>query len=86
MFEYVPAVTLAGVTAQVAALVATDPDGTRTAALARGSAARVAAGSGAIAATSFQHDGHNLMRYRPDAVVAAILAVDRQTGDPRPEP
>jgi hypothetical protein len=28
-----------------------------------------------IRAVSFGHDGHNLMRYRPEAVSAAILSV-----------
>ncbi len=37
------------------------------------SAARVAAGRGPIRALSFGRDGHNLMRYRPEAVTAAIL-------------
>ena len=32
-------------------------------------------GAAAIRAASFRHDGHNLMRYRPEAVSAAILSV-----------
>ena len=32
-------------------------------------------GSAPIRAVPFEHDGHNLMRYRPDAVSAAILSV-----------
>ena len=44
-------------------------------ALAAASAARAAAGPGRIRAASFRHDGHNLMRYRPEAVSAAILSV-----------
>jgi hypothetical protein len=35
----------------------------------------VTAGRGSIRSVTFGHDGHNLMRYRPDAVSAAILAV-----------
>ena len=42
---------------------------------ARGGRSR--AGSGRA---SFGHDGHNLMRYRPDAVSAAILSVAGETG------
>ena len=33
-----------------------------------------------IRAASFGHDGHNLMRYRPEAVSAAILSVAGETG------
>jgi hypothetical protein len=29
---------------------------------------------------SFGHDGHNLMRYRPEAVSAAILSVAGEAG------
>ena len=39
------------------------------------SAARVAAGRGPIEQVSFGHDGHNLMRYRPREVAAAIASV-----------
>jgi hypothetical protein len=32
--------------------------------------------------SSFGHDGHNLMRYRPEAVTATILSVsDRERAD-----
>jgi pimeloyl-ACP methyl ester carboxylesterase len=75
MFEYDPAATLADVEAPVVALVAADEDGERGWALAVASTARVAAGRTAISVTSFGHDGHNLMRYRPEAVSAAILSV-----------
>jgi hypothetical protein len=43
--------------------------------LAAASSARAAGGRGRIRAASYPHDGHNLMRYRPDAVSAAILSV-----------
>jgi pimeloyl-ACP methyl ester carboxylesterase len=76
MFAYDPARTLAGIAAPVVALVAADPDGDRARALAEASEARVAGGWSPIDVSSFGHDGHNLMRYRPDAVVAAILSVD----------
>ena len=76
MFAYDPARALAGIAAPVVALVAADPDGDRARALAEASGARVAAGWSPIDVSSFGHDGHNLMRYRPDAVVAAILSVE----------
>ena len=76
MFRYDPVATLASVRAPVVALAAADDEqGTRAKALAETSAARVAAGRSRIGATSFGHDGHNLMRYRPEAVCAAILSV-----------
>jgi pimeloyl-ACP methyl ester carboxylesterase len=76
MFRYDPLVTLAAVDAPVVALAtADDEEGTRSKALAAASAARATAGRGRIRAASFRHDGHNLMRYRPDAVSAAILSV-----------
>jgi hypothetical protein len=54
--------------------------GSRAVALAAASAARATAGRGRIRAASFGHDGHNLMRYRPEAVSEAILSV---AGDSR---
>ena len=76
MFRYNPLVTLAAVSAPIVALAAADDEeGTRAKALAAASAARAAAGHGRIRAASFPHDGHNLMRYRPEAVSAAILSV-----------
>jgi pimeloyl-ACP methyl ester carboxylesterase len=76
MFRYDPPATLAAVGAPVVALAAADDEeGTRARPLDAASDARMAAGLGRIATTSFRHDGHNLMRYRPDAVSAAILSV-----------
>jgi hypothetical protein len=76
MFRYDPLETLAAVAAPVVALIAADDEeGTRTKALWAASAARADAGRGRIRAASFPHDGHNLMRYRPEAVSAAILSV-----------
>jgi pimeloyl-ACP methyl ester carboxylesterase len=67
---------LAAVTAPVVALIATDDEeGTRAKALSTASSTRVAAGRGRIRAASYPHDGHNLMRYRPEAVCEAILSV-----------
>ena len=74
MFEYDPEGTLAAIDAPVAALSAADDEtGSRARALARATAARVATGQGPIRTLSFGRDGHNLMRYRPEAVTAAIL-------------
>ena len=82
MFGYDPLDTLPAVWASIVALAAADDEeGTRGKALAAASAARVAAGRGRIRAASFGHDGHNLMRYRPDAVSAAILSVAGETRD-----
>ena len=81
MFRYDPVQTLAAVIAPVAALVAgPDETGARAAALADASAARAKAGRSRIQAASFDRVGHNLMRYRPDAVSAAILVVAGETG------
>jgi pimeloyl-ACP methyl ester carboxylesterase len=81
MFRYDPLVTVAAVTAPVMALVAgADETGSRAAALAAASEARAAAGRSRIQAASFDRVGHNLMRYRPDAVSAAILSVAADTG------
>jgi N-formylmaleamate deformylase len=74
MFGYQPLATLAAVPAPVTALLAADDeDGSRASALADASAARVAAGQGPIEIERFGYVGHNLMRYRPDEVTAAIL-------------
>jgi pimeloyl-ACP methyl ester carboxylesterase len=76
MFSYDPIATLAAVMAPVVALVAgEDETGTRADALVAASAARVGAGGAAIRTVSFGHDGHNLMRYRPVEVAAAIASV-----------
>jgi pimeloyl-ACP methyl ester carboxylesterase len=82
MFGYDPA-TLARIEAPVSALMAADEDGSRAAALEGASSARVAAGRGAIAVASYPYDGHNLMRYRPESVAAAILSVDTATVRPQ---
>jgi hypothetical protein len=76
MFEYEPLTTLTAVRAPVTALLAADDEmGSRAAALADVSRARVAAGLSPIDRIDLPHDGHNLMRYRPDAVSAAILSI-----------
>lgn len=76
MFTYDPLATLPAVEGTIVALLAAgDEDGGRAAALARVSDARVAAGRAPVAVTAFPGIGHNLMRYRPEAVCAAILSV-----------
>jgi pimeloyl-ACP methyl ester carboxylesterase len=75
-FEYDPSSVLSVVDAPITALIAMDDDvRSRARALAAASAAREATGRAPIRAVTFGHDGHNLMRYRPDQVAAAILSV-----------
>jgi pimeloyl-ACP methyl ester carboxylesterase len=75
MFTYDPLRALATVPATVVAFTAMDDeDGSRASALAAASAARVRAGHDPIEAVPFGAIGHNLMRYRPGDVAAAILA------------
>ena len=76
MFSYDPIVVLASVASPVSALIAGPDDeaGGRLAALAAVDAARVGAGRAPVRRVPFGHDGHNLMRYRPREVAAAILA------------
>lgn len=77
MFEYEPLDVLPFIDPPVTALVASDDETrSRTRALAAASAAREANGRLPIRAISFGHDGHNLMRYRPNEVTAAILSAD----------
>lgn len=76
MFLYDPSATLGAVKAPVAALISADvDDGGRAAALAEVSDARVAAGRAPIVVTALPGIGHNLMRYGPEAVSAAILSI-----------
>jgi pimeloyl-ACP methyl ester carboxylesterase len=87
MFTYDPIATLRAVEAPVAALLAADDEqGGRAAALARASDARVGDGRGPIAVTAFPGIGHNLMRYRPEAVSAAILSIARESALEGSEP
>jgi pimeloyl-ACP methyl ester carboxylesterase len=77
MFGYDPATTLGAIDAPVFALRAADDElRARASALADASAARVAAGRGPIRSVAFDGIGHNLMRYRPREVAAAILSVE----------
>jgi pimeloyl-ACP methyl ester carboxylesterase len=76
MFAYEPVLVLPNVEAPVHALLAADHEtGTRAAALAEVSAARVAAGRTPVTVSRFPGVGHNLMRYRPVEVAAATLGV-----------
>ena len=76
MFAYDPLAVLPTVEAPVDALIAADDEtGSRAAALAGVSAARESAGRGAITVSRFPGVGHNLMRYRPVEVAAAILGL-----------
>ena len=77
MFGWDPAEGIIEVTSPVAALVALgagDADA-RLAELRRTADARAAAGAGPIRVTGFPGVAHNLMRYRPADVTAAILEI-----------
>jgi pimeloyl-ACP methyl ester carboxylesterase len=79
MFAYRPAPALAAIQAPLVALAAADDEaGTAGRSLAGIQAALHEAGRPAIRVARFPADGHNLMRYRPIEVAAAILAA----GDP----
>ena len=81
MFAYEPLVTLAAVGSPIVALAAADDTSHgRERALEAASTARVAAGRAPIDRVSFPLAGHNLMRYRPDDVSAAILSVADSVG------
>jgi pimeloyl-ACP methyl ester carboxylesterase len=76
MFSYRPVDTLRAVRAPIAILSGADDDaGTRTAALGRTLEGLAAAGHPDPAVLPFPGLGHNLMRYRPAELTAAILAV-----------
>jgi pimeloyl-ACP methyl ester carboxylesterase len=75
MFAYDPVVTLTAVRAPITALLAADDESrSRMQALAAVSAARVDDGRDAVRGVDFGSAGHNLMRYRPAEVTAAILS------------
>jgi pimeloyl-ACP methyl ester carboxylesterase len=79
-----PVEALAALDLPIVALAARDDDGTRTAALIRCGAAVIAAGRAAPRYRRFPADGHNLMRYRPGDVAAAILALAASAAVPSP--
>ena len=72
MFRYRPESVLAGVIAPIVAIRRVTPGDESAAALGRASAGRVAAGAD-LAVLEVAAPGHNLLRYRPDGVTAAIL-------------
>jgi pimeloyl-ACP methyl ester carboxylesterase len=78
-FAYDPRVVLAAVRAPIVALAAADDeDGTHARSLDRTQAFLAAADGSAIRVVRFAADGHNLMRYRPAEVTAAILGIGRE--------
>jgi pimeloyl-ACP methyl ester carboxylesterase len=85
MFAYDPLTTVPMIEAPVVVLVAAgsadDAPGARDRALEATAAARIDAGNPPLETVPFRHDGHNLMRYRPDAVSAAILGIAGRTRD-----
>lgn len=79
-FAFEPRDTLSAVEAPIVALAAADDeDGSHAAALAATQAALGAAGRPAIRVARFPSAGHNLMRYRPAEVAAAILQLADRT-------
>jgi pimeloyl-ACP methyl ester carboxylesterase len=79
MFTYDPLATLVHVTAPVTAILAGSEDQAgRAARLAALDRARQSAGLPSIRVVDLSPAGHNLMRYRPDEVSAAILEVARE--------
>jgi pimeloyl-ACP methyl ester carboxylesterase len=76
MFAYRPVPALAGVHGGIVALVAADDDGSRLATLDEAARSVVQVGGPAIRLVDLRAVGHNLMRYRPAAVTAAILSLD----------
>lgn len=73
MFAYRPVPALTAVRGAIVALVAADLDGARSATLEEVAAAVRRAGGPPIGLVDLRALGHNLMRYRPAAVTAAIL-------------
>ncbi len=77
MFAYRPTVVLPSVEAPIAALTAADDDGVHGRTLVATQDALIEAERPPIRVARFPGDAHNLMRYRPTEVAAAILAVER---------
>ena len=75
MFAYRPVPALAAARGPVVALVAADGEGSRLAALGEVAQAVLEAGGPSIRLVDLAAVGHNLMRYRPAAVTAAILTL-----------
>ena len=82
IFAYDPVATLVRVPARITAVIAGSEDATaRRAALDEVNRARRATGLPAIRPVDLAPSGHNLMRYRPAELSAAILAADRELSD-----
>jgi pimeloyl-ACP methyl ester carboxylesterase len=76
MFDYRPVDVLAAINAPIVALMAAEDEaGQRGRSLAEVVSGVVARGGRTIQVARFPHDGHNLPRYRPAEVTAAILGV-----------
>jgi len=76
MFRYDPTASIAAVEAPLVALRAAGEDArARARRLAAACAEREDAGRPPIETFAFERDGHNLMRYRPAEVTAAILSL-----------
>jgi len=83
MFTYNPITSLGAVEAPVTALLAADEEGgRRLAQFAELDAVRRKAGLGPIRRIDLSTAGHNLMRYRPAEVSAAILAAAEELAAP----
>jgi pimeloyl-ACP methyl ester carboxylesterase len=77
MFAYRPLPALSAASAPIVALIAMDDeDGSRWSALDEVARALRGAGRPPVRYVDLRSSGHNLMRYRPAAVAAAILAID----------
>jgi pimeloyl-ACP methyl ester carboxylesterase len=75
MFDYRPAETLGWVTAPITLLIAAEnEEGSRRRSLSTLQTELAAKDHPPLTVTGFPSDGHNLMRYRPTEVSAAILA------------
>lgn len=81
MFAHRPLETLRAIEAPVIALLSTDEAGERGEALRVVSDARVAGGRAQIGRVAFPGVGHNLMRYRPVEVSAAIIGIAGSSAD-----
>jgi pimeloyl-ACP methyl ester carboxylesterase len=78
MFDYDPRVVLPSIACPIVALRAVDDeDGTHARSLAAAQRALHDAGRPPIRVATFPDAGHNLMRYRPGEVTAAILSLTR---------
>jgi pimeloyl-ACP methyl ester carboxylesterase len=77
IWSHDPAAILPRVEARIAVLIARDDDGSRAVALRRVARLRAAAGGSPVLAAAFPGRGHNLARYEPNAIAAAVLAIAR---------